>query len=594
MIFPKFKYYTSTLLVCMGMVCGGCRMQGEPCPPDGSDSPADTPDMVTLCLNVAVEGQELQTRAEGDEEDPTVTADDNAPDRYDNPTGDFEKISTLRVIIVRNLNADKTSGIVEANRLVRTNDEGRPVQSDMEFKVIANEWKRIYLVANEKFITSSPDGFDSPTAFLESFRPPVNGAEGTIYDLSTIANWTVSLPGISSSTTQVTGYSNGLFAPSSSKRLPLTEFFDLEVKRDFEVEDQFYSRLFLTRSAAKAMFYLNTSDNFIVPDGTEIANTRITAISLSGVGTTEYVFPNSAEYNPSKESIITYAPTDRPLSTKEVYINNFATPASNREVTYVIDGLDIEIKKPADGPIAITSPIYFPESILTAGQNYTVGVRLSDGNWLYAPLNDESIRHNILSIKGTDGADHEAIARNTFLPIELNFDGSANFTVNVLPWNREDYYVDYTANIGFNEDDYLSISGTQGQTGDFLLLDRVSAQLVLNYGKVAHGRFFISSPLGTTWDAYLITTGGETDVIVFQIPDPTDSSKTINTTHISGKVGVDEANFGIVSLVAPGNEQNSAQLMVIVTLVDGTPVVANVIRNWGSNTDRLTIIQNPK
>lgn len=597
MIFPGIKYYAIAAAICIGLACGGCRTQDDPCPPEGPDSPAETPEMVTLCLDVAVEGEELQTRAEGDEEDPTVTADENAPDRYEDPTGDFEKISTLRVIIVHNLNADKTSGTVEANRLVRTNDAGRPVQSDMEFKVVANELKRIYLVANENFITSTPDGFNSPSAFLDSFKAPVNGKEGTRYDLTNLANWTVSLPGISSETTQIVGYGNGLFSPSLSTRLPLSEFFDLEVKRENEVEDQFYSRLFLTRAAAKAMFYLNTGDNFAVTDESEIKNTRITAISLSGVGTTEYVFPNSAEYNPSKEDIISLAPTDRPLTTKEVYIKNFATPASNREITYVIDGLNIEIKKPANGAVAMLStPIYFPESILAPGENYIVGVRLSNGKWIYAPLNEESKRHNILTIKDNDGLEHDAIARNTYLPIELNFDGAMNLTVNVLPWNREAYYVDYTANVGFGtEADFLTITGTEGQTGDFLLLDTEAAQLVLNYGKVAHGSFYIASPVDARWDAYMITTGGATDAIQFQIPDPTDPRKTITTTHISGIVGKDKAEFGIVATVAPGDSQNSAQLMVIVTLANGTPVVANVInKEWETDADRLTIIENPK
>ncbi|MDE6512353.1 MAG: hypothetical protein K2L00_09740 [Muribaculaceae bacterium] len=349
----------------------------------------------------------------------------------------------------------------------------------------------------------------------------------------------------------------------------------------------------MTRAAAKAVFYLNTSDNF-ADEG--VKNTYIKAIRLKGVGTTEYVFPNSTEYSPTKESLTKYTSEDLPASSlkKEAYITTFKTPASNSEVSYLLNDVNAEIKKPLSGePTAITSPIYFPESILEPGQHYIVEVQLNNGTWLTAPLDAESLKHNILTIKEGD-TEREAIARNTYLPIELNFDGAMNLTVNVLPWNREDYYVDYTANVGLGDEGVLTFSGSAGQTGDYLLLDRTAAQLVLNYGKVAHGSFYIASPVDARWDAYLITTGGVTDAIQFQIPDPTDATKTITTTHISGIVGKDKAEFGIVATVAPGDTQNSAQLMVIVTLANGTPVVANVIENWKASTDRLTIIENPK
>ncbi|MDE6484341.1 MAG: hypothetical protein K2L14_02975, partial [Duncaniella sp.] len=356
------------------------------------------------------------------------------------------------------------------------------------------------------------------------------------------------------------------------------------VDRNKAVDDICYAHFFLTRAAAKARFYINASDNFT---GTEVANARIKAIRLSGIGTTEYVFPNNAVYSTPKEQLTA------PGNVIETYITSFATPAANRPVTYEITGLNVEIEKPADGKPSLiqgvngASTIYFPESILAAEQHYMVSVQLNDakGTWLTAPLET-----NILNFGGRD-----AIARDTALPIIITFNGSADIKAEVLPWNREDYYVDYTANIGFADDGYLKITGTPGQTGDYLSLNETTAQLVLNYGKTARGTFEIASPVGAQWDAYLITTGGTQNAI--QFVDPADATKT--TTHISGKIGESPADFGIVSTVAPGATQNSAQLMVIVTLVDGTPVVADVIQNWKTNAgggekiDRLTIIENP-
>ena len=523
------------------------------------------PDEVTLCLNVSVDGASA-TRAEKD------------PDRFDTASGDFEKIQTLRVIIVHEINEDAATGkitaLVEGNRLVSTNDQGNPLYDNLEFKVKADEKKRVYLIANEKYLTS-PVTATSTSAFLDSYVVSTARNKKPV-DLDMLSGWTISLPDLNPATTAV---NKGLFSQYTGGRLPLTEFFDITVgTKEQTVDNRWFSHLFLTRCAAKAQFFLKTSDAFA---GDGMANTRITGITLEGIGTTEYVFPNNAEYAPkSKEELIRNG-ADITATLENAYIKSFNTPGDNRTITYKFDNISVEVKKPLTEPYAITGMFYFPESILAAGQKYRVGVQFNGDNWFYAPLET-----NILNIGGRD-----AVARNTYLPIQLEFDEMAQLSVRVLPWNREDYYVDYTANIGFNENDYLTISGTEGQNGDYLLLDKEAAQLVLNYGKVAQGRFFISSPVAAQWDAYLITTGGTTDAIQFQIPDPTDNTKTITTTHISGKVGEDEANFGIVATVAPGSQQNTAQLMVIVTLANGTPVVADVLgKTWGN--DRLTIIEN--
>lgn len=554
------------------------------------------PDEVTLCLDVSYDGVGTRTRAGGD------------PDRYDPASGNFEKIETLRVIIVRDIEEGengKTTGIIEGNRLVATNEQGYPVYDNLEFKVLNHESKRIYLIANEKYLASSPVEGQSVSAFLDSYLVS-KPSDPKPYNIDALTNWTVSIPNVSDNT--VTRADMGMFNPfpvnNRKNLLPLTEFFDVTVgdwDKDGNMVDtsdsRWFSHLFLTRCAAKAQFFLSVGNNFA---GEGINNSKITAIRLSGIGTKEYVFPNKTEYSPSKETLITNGP-DKTPNISEAYIKTFETPTDNELVTYQVSDLREEITQtPLDEAGKPTSKLientlfYFPESILNTGNQYKVEVQIDDRNWFEGTLDT-----NILSVAGSD-----AIARNTYLPIVIEFTGAANFEVHVLPWNREDYYVDYTANVGFNENDYLVISGTEGQTGDYLLLDKDAAQLVLNYGKVAQGRFFISSPVAAQWDAYMITTGGSTDAIQFQIPNPKyisatatpDEPQTITTTHISGKVGEDEAKFGIVATVAPGDHQNTAQMMVIVTLADGTPVVANVLGpTWGTATsraDRLTIIEN--
>ena len=559
------------ILPVLTVVASGCGSE-EVAPPAVEEPSQELQyDEVMLCLNVSYDGVGSSTRAEGD------------PDRYEGIDGKYETVETLRVLIVRDIQTDadgKTTAVVEGNRLVATNEQGYPMYDNLEFKVLANSNKRIYLIANEKYLPNSPITGQKVSVFLDSYTVSTPKEEKR-FDIGVLSGWTVSVPDITASTTTVTTDKMGMFQPSDGKRLPLTEFFDVEVgSKDETTDNRWFSHLFLTRCAAKAQFFLKTSDAFAAE---EMVNTRITAITLEGVGTSEYVFPNKAEYAPhSKNEMISNSGADIAPTWKEAYIKSFTTPIDNKTVTYSLNNVNVEIKKPSVDSYPITNYIYFPESILTSGNQYVVGVQFNGENWFYAPLET-----NILNIEGRD-----AIARNSYLPIELEFGESAELSVRVLPWNREDYYVDYTANIGFTDEGYLDILGTAGQTGDYLLLDKTAAQLVLNYGKVARGKFYISSPLAAQWDAYMITTGGVTNAIQFQIPDPEDSSKTITTTHISGKVGENEADFGIVATVAPGDQQNSAQLMVIVTLANGTPVVANVLgETWGE--DRLTIIENP-
>ena len=552
MIPYNMRHIAAAAIVTAMAALSGCSQQEEGAP---------VPDLPTVTLSLTLDT--------GVEAAPAGRADLNDKDGYEDPNGDFEKIHQLRIIIARQTDQEQNIWTVEANRLVATSDEGYPIGDNLEFEVVANENKRIFLIANERFLTS-PLATGTTSAFLDNFN-----IDKTI-DFTQLENWTVSMPGVTDATTTVT---TGMFSPNrEGNRLPLTEVFDFYVDRAKAIDDICHARFFLTRAAAKARFYLDATDNFA---GAETVNARIRAITLSGIGTTEYVFPNNAVYSKPKSEL-----TDPANAIQDTYITSFSTPEANRPVTYSITGLSVPIRKLESGePRLITPNIYFPESVLAPGEHYIVSVQLDNGTWLRAPLET-----NILSFGGND-----AIARDTALPIIITFNGTAAITARVLPWNREDYYVDYTANIGFADEGYLRILGTAGQTGDYFSLNETTAQLVLNYGKTAHGTFEIASPVGAQWDAYLVTTGGTQNAI--QFVDPADPTKT--TTHISGKIGDTPANFGIVATVAPGATQNSAQLMVIVTLGDGTPVVADVIQNWktnpsgGEKIDRLTIIENP-
>lgn len=417
MIFKSVKYKTLTLLSILALGCAGCHHSDDPCPlePEAPDAP--DPDKLTLCLNITFEGQESETRADlGDKDD------------YEEGSGDFESISTLRVIIVRdsvskdedgNPTGEVVKRAVEANRLVATSPQGYPLYDNLQFKVIADEDKRIYLIANERSLTPPPGEWETASEFLDSYK--VGNNFELDYSKSALTTWTVSLP----FTTQVIDNvskdvaTSDLFAPTDENKLPLTEFFDIKADSQKTIDDIYYSNLFITRAAAKATFYLK-------PDGLEAAykDVQITSISLSGVGAEEYVFPLGEEYLDAEYSKGKYQEGKPDV---KMYIKNFKTP-SQKTLTYLINkeniyneegemtgtkDLSIEMvpEGGANSTRQILGPIYFPESILKAEEQYEVTVTLSTGAELKAPLVT-----NILNIGG-----REAVARNTHLQITLEF-----------------------------------------------------------------------------------------------------------------------------------------------------------------------------
>ncbi len=551
----------------------GCNNSDAPAVPD--------PDMVHLCLDISFDGQEGTTRAGND------------PTGYENPSGDFEKISTLRVIIVRDIKTDETTGVetgvVEANRLVSTTDEGTPINDNLEFKVIANELKRIYLVANEKFLPV-------PADFTTSLNPTVmkffdNLTVQKEVNLSTLTYWTFSLPGITETTTEVT---TGVFpatAETSSPRLPLTEFFDVNVDRKKAIDQQFYAHLFLTRTAAKAKFFLTTSDNFVAPAG---VIPTIESISLSGVGTSAYVFPYKTTYSPKKEDLIVN--TIDYSGELKAYIDNFSTPEGSRTVTYSIKNINEPVQKPKNEeveymnlpqPIALGKPItdtfYFPESIV-GSQDYIVAVKLTDGTILSAPLTD-----NILNIAGKG----KAIARNTYLPITIEFVGAMAIKVDVLNWTSEFYEFDFSDHVGMADDGAVSFIENTYAEGGF---NKNTGRVVLReFPNATTGTFTIGAPIGHRWRAYLVTTVGEMNTIQFVTGRDADGNP-IYSNEITGTVG-EPVTFNVASKMSAGNEQREAVLQVTVSLdYGGISVPVNILEggSYGAGTENITFIQNAR
>jgi prepilin-type processing-associated H-X9-DG protein len=347
----------------------------------------------------------------------------DAPDGFESPEGEFEKVTTLRVIILRGVPEGQNGvGTVEANKLVRTNPQGYPYDN-LEFKVMDNEIKRVYLIANEASIPhpAGASAGETTTAYLDRLE------KGDEFNTTAFADWAASAPGNNPD------ISGAIFSNTPGQTgLPLTEWFDVPVlnnspgRTDTPADRDSRSisvHLFLTRAAAKASFNVKIDDSF------KASGTTITAIRLNGLNYTEYIFPRNAEYSPAK--IVT--PTPSESGTVERYITSFDSWPRTIDggCHYTVNNLSIPVQA---GTNSTVGPIYFPESKFKIDGKFTVEVLLDGdkGNttWLTAQPLGVGEGNNILMVDG-----HQAIARNTHLKITINFNSTGvNFTTEVLPY----------------------------------------------------------------------------------------------------------------------------------------------------------------
>lgn len=395
------------LLTAPLLLAASCVTEGEH--PDIVEVP-DQGDMLTmrLKLDMGIEG-----RAESGESEPG----------YQLPEGDFESVSTLRVIILHG-----NDNTVEAARIVNMKN-GVPDNDKLEFKVRSNEMKTIILIANELSLPSPDPKFKTASDFLTQFmtRPnaPVKISESQMQQLM---DWKAAMPGTLPDAT------SGIFSELGSyARLPLAEIFKVQTvaieptsERENVMQDV---TLFMPYAAAKATFRFMTDSGYNGP------GSKVTGIRLLGINWSEYVFPKETTYSPSKytgqgEGYVNIADGNRR------YINDFASvdlPAGREgtgSYTYTLEEPFLFSET-----IGEYGPIYFPESINKArattdepdANNFRVQVELEGLGWLDA----QPLVSDILHVDGFD-----AIARNTHLVIEIHF-GEKYITWNAIeaPYN---------------------------------------------------------------------------------------------------------------------------------------------------------------
>ena len=369
----------------------------DSCVPDSSgviDQPVEVnKGRVTLDLSIGINnGKNSGTRAFNPEKDGT----------FEDPISEYEKVHTLRVVIVRHAEVEGSNlkqSIIEHNRMVTVsgdyNDEidNRYIINDnLQFNVVANEMKTIYLFANEKgakLNSTADDNFDFTTDL----------AVGKVFPAEKVNNLLITRK------PDAAFIDNGTTIPVADKSyIPMSECFEVIVPAATGNVEDFYSQsLFLTRSLIKFSFSIILKEGDMSLEEIKNYGMKVIGVKISNLADASYFLPRDTEYNPSKyfdgknyfDLGLTSSTTNPDRS-----ITSFSVPdqLGFSDCTFMFDK-PIEITKEGQ----FTSPlIYLPESKNNNGYLLTLLFDNDELNSLYTPkpltfhLND--IRQNTTDI----------------------------------------------------------------------------------------------------------------------------------------------------------------------------------------------------
>lgn len=305
-----------------GLLAGSCAHRDDP---DGPD-PALPEGSVYLTLHVRAldDTPPSYAKAHVYEENDTIG--------FQLPATEYEKIHTLRVIIVR------PDGAVEENRLLTYNADGLPLlQGDLTFVVKGGEKKKIYLFANEESV-------DYNFTAIAAEKP---------FPAEEVENITLSA-----------GLDGYLIDNSGGSKayIPMSEVFDVNIKIPESTADLHQSAsLFVTRAAVKFSFEVKG-----VPDLPSGSSLYVNAVSISGMSDREYLLPRNTVYKPTK-----YEPSDYTYDGR--FITQYEVPSDTVLKPYTFRMPNATLLPVKAGQSAAYTPfIYLPESNDTASYKVTV------------------------------------------------------------------------------------------------------------------------------------------------------------------------------------------------------------------------------
>lgn len=427
----------------MTLLAASCGSNDVPEPNPGPNPDSGREDVeVTLRLKVSVLGDDIaKTRAFPDEGDNGFQA----------PATKYEKLHTLRVIIVDSL------GNIEHNRMVNLNDAQQIVDGNLEFKVTVPYvqvpingvnvtipvvgHKRVWLFGNEKAANT-----DICRTFVEKgyisqplMENIVNGGELALGLLEAGKKFPKeTVEAIELRREAGSPYIDNSGSENTCSYIPMSEFFDVSIDpvkaivTDGQASYIQTEHMFLTRSLVKFTFSARFGEDNLSND----EKMRISAISVTDLAERGYFLPNSTVYDTEKYTESTNKDDGRLITSFNVPQNvvkslyKFIPPAGENDSFLVLK------EEPAKGKRNVyTAYKYFPETKLSGDNRYYVSLKAE-------VYNDETNSWDELSygpvpLRGlaSNPVDLLDIPRNTHVYVNFLFnDYGVNAVVDLVPY----------------------------------------------------------------------------------------------------------------------------------------------------------------
>lgn len=355
----KLTFANILMLLLAAVGCTSCIYEYGAEPGNPVEDQPNLPGDVYLNLSVGVLTQPG---------DPTSRANEDDPNTYfESPSSKYERLNTLRIIIVRGerlpqgegeQTVSPDAGVIEHNQFFQNlREDGISFHEDLIFKVRGGEKKKIYLIANEKYLKDKGIvDFDDKALKVNSVYPEnllenlvlTAGDDNVLFDNSNIP------------------------AGATGVYIPMSESYEISVPNPLEYKQYQYEKMFITRAAVKFSFVVNTEDDF--PERGFI----IKDIKFDGVSGSEYFLPR-AKYLPDK-----YDDSTDPLGGR--FVNEYTVPEPTKSLTAFSFPTAIPLQHYTENVdlgstlkqgLLYAPALYFCESNIPAnGKQYTVNITI--------------------------------------------------------------------------------------------------------------------------------------------------------------------------------------------------------------------------
>lgn len=396
-----------------------------------SDEPEVSDGDVTLNLRIMVgetlgltDTRALPTRFDKEKEDNTT----------EEPSSNYEKVRSLRVIIVRgsrvrpgdeNIGSGvdfAKNGVIEHNRLVIIDPESpssslNVLNDNLEFLVKSGEYKSIYLFANEDAIAE--DFKKSVGTSLRELVP------GQTFPTEAVLNATFSREPDHAWIDNTQLHQDVEQNPKST--IPMCErFTNVAIPVPVSVATlRLTKSFFVVRTAVKFSFCFKTAADFVAPiDPVTKKHLRIDEVQINGLANKAYILPHDVTYSPPKDEVLEGPNVDR-------FIVDFSVPEDAGSSSLTVHFTSISEEDENQLPyvpfltsgmeLPLSAYLYVPETIASTTDPITVAVKLSHGELYHAAVPLEM----------------DKIPRNTHVKINIIFSNEKiQATVDLVPYKE--------------------------------------------------------------------------------------------------------------------------------------------------------------